>query len=425
MLWQRQHSGLAPKFKSPPLDGPEIVEHITEEAGITSPKGDSLRLDLLVAEGDSVPQGGAVAQLRDEPGVQLVSPMPARVAHIRLLPGRKLSEIVLFREPEGDKLRHQVKFDAANSDSEIRSLVQKAGLWPMFERRPFGGMPKAEERPAAIVVMTIDTRPLAVDPRHALDGRNDAFVRGLSALTSFTDGQVFVCHSKGSKPFEATGSLERVKAVPSGGRHPQGLAGFRIHDLAPASIDQPVWSCHAEDVVAMGELLETGYLPETRLVGVGGEGLRNSRLVRTQPGADLRELVHRFALPGPHHLLSGSPLDGVEAHWLGARDRQVTVLPNKRSQRSSHWLLNALARSSLPPPVIPTKALTQAFGSALPAAAFTRALASGDEETAVKLGLLSFLEEDFALADYVLGGEGHLSEMLNFMLARIEKEYSL
>ena len=31
-----------------------------------------------------------------------------------------------------------------------------------------------------------------------------------------------------------------------------GLAGIRIHDLAPATIEAPVWDLHAEDVAALG-----------------------------------------------------------------------------------------------------------------------------------------------------------------------------
>ena len=65
-----------------------------------------------------------------------------------------------------------------------------------------------------------------------------------------------------------------------------------------------------------------------------------------------------------------------------------------------------------------------AFGAALPAAVFVRALCSGDDEMAMKLGVLSLLEEDVALADYVLGGEAQLKDLLRAMLARIRTEFT-
>lgn len=415
-------SGLTPRFASPPVDAADPVEVITQEAGIRTSIGQTLRITALVKEDELVNQGAPLARLRDMPHVQFVAPMPGRVARISLQPGRKLSEIVLFRETGGDVVRH----DHANATTEpdLRHLMQNAGLWPWLRRRPFGGMPADDERPAAIVVMAVDTRPFAPDPRQALADRHEAFARGLQALTLLTDGPVLVCQQSGPPLFEAGLADGRVRAVACGARHPQGSAGFRIHALAPATIETPVWDIHAEDVAALGDLLTAGVLPMTRLVRVAGAGLRESRLIRTQPGADLRELTHRAVAPGAHMLMSGSPLDGHEAHWLAPRHRQITVLPRQQKGKPPHWFVAALTHSGLPKPVIPTAALTHAFGAALPAVPFVRALSSGDDEMAMKLGVLSLLEEDLGLADYVLGGEAQLAELLRGMLDRIRTEFA-
>ncbi len=392
---------------------------MTEEAGVCPPIGESPRVVPLVAEDDLVAQGAPVATLRDAPDVQFVAPMPGRVARISLLPGRKLSEIVLFREAGGDV--HTQDTHAAETEAGLRRLIQGAGVWPLLRRRPFGGMPAVDERPAAIVVMAIDTRPFAPDPQRALKGREDEFARGVAALTSLTDGPVFVCAEAGMPlPVQELGG--RVHSIACGHRHPQGLPGIRIHDLAPATIEAPVWDIHAEDVAALGALLDTGRLPMLHHVRVAGAALREGRYVRTQPGADLRELTHRCTQPGAHILMSGSPIDGHEAHWLAPRHRQVTVLHRADRKERPHWLVAALTRSATPAPVIPTAALTQAFGAELPAAPFVRALSSGDDETAMNMGVLSLLEEDVALADYVLGGEAHLAESLRGMLDRIRTE---
>ena len=412
-------SGLAPRFPSPPADASDPILVITQEAGVRTPIGQTLRITPLVQQGEVVHQGAPVACLRDEPSVQFVAPMPGRVARIALHPGRKLSEIVLFHEASGDIVQHDHL--AATTEPKLRHLMQAAGLWPWLRRRPFGGMPPAKERPAAIVVMAIDTRPFAPDPRQALMGRKDSFARGLQALTLLADGPVFVCQQAGPPLFD---SADRVHMVECGARHPQGSAGIRVHALAPATIEAPVWDIHAEDVAALGDLLAVGVLPTTRLVRVAGAGLRDSRLIRTQSGADLRELTLRAALPGAHMLISGSPLDGHVAHWLAPRHRQVTVLPSPRPGSPKHWFIAALTQSALPKPVIPTAALTQAFGAALPAAPFIRALSAGDDEMAMKLGVLSLLEEDIGLADYVLGGEAHLADLLRGMLDRIRKEFA-
>ena len=329
---------------------------------------------------------------------------------------------MLFREAGGDVAAHDTR--GAIHSTGVRELAHASGLWPMFQRRPFGGMPGAAEQPAAIVVMATDTRPLAPDPRQALEGREEDLARGLDALAMLTEGLVFVCRQPGPRLIEQGAARGRARDVLCGPRHPQGAPGVRIHDLAPASIEAPVWDCHAEDVAALGALLRSGRVPMLRHVHVAGPALRESLMVRTHPCADLRGLTRQLVPPGPHVLLSGSALDGHEAHWLGPRDRQVTVLPRQAALGHPHWLVAALTRSSRPRPIVPTAALTQAFGGTMPAATFVRALSSGDDETAMKLGVLSLLEEDVALADYVLGGQAHLASLLRAMLDRIEAEFA-
>ncbi len=415
-------SGLTPRFPSPSPGLPEKDEVITEEAGLRASAGRAPRVSLDVEEGALVPQGAPVARLRKSPDVCFVAPMPVRVARIGLMQGHRLSEIVLFREAGGDVIRHDTS--QADTAPALRHLMQVAGVWSWLGRRPFGGMPRPDEQPGAIFVMATDTTPLAPDPRQAIAGQEEAFGRGLHALTRLTDGPVFVCQQPGPALFDSAPNAGRLRTVSSGPRHPQGATGLRVHALFPATIERPVWDIHAEDVAQLGTLIATGYLPMRRLVSVGGEALREGRLVRTQPGADLRGLTHRFAQPGPRVILSGSPLDGHAARWLAPRHRQVTVLPRQAAGKPPHWLVAALTRSAMPKPVIPNAALDQAFGAALPAMAFVRALGSGDDDAAMKMGLLSLLEEDVALADYVLGGEAQLPEILRAMLDRIRTEFA-
>ncbi len=47
----------------------------------------------------------------------------------------------------------------------------------------------------------------------------------------------------------------------------------------PPRSRRPVWDLHAEDVAALGDLLDTGIVPMTRLVSVTGAALREARLL--------------------------------------------------------------------------------------------------------------------------------------------------
>ena len=420
MLHRPLSAGLILPIKTPPLSG-DVEEVLTDEAAVAAPSGVALRVEVAVAEGDEVAGGAVVARLRADPAIALVAPMAGRLAAVRLRPGRQLDEIVLFHEPSGDRVRHDPG-PALSDGAALRALMQEAGFWPLLRRRPFGGMPPAGEIPAAIFVMAADTRPLAPDPAQALAGREEGFARGLDALARLTGGPVVLCQPAGAALAGRDAAGGRLQALTCGPRHPQGLPGLQIHRHCPATTARPVWDIHAEDVAGLGDLLTIGYLPGLRLVTVAGPALSGTRLVRCQPGADLRGLGHGVVRPGAHRMLSGSALDGHEARWLGWRDRQVTVLPADGGTARPHWFRAALARAARPRPLIPTAALDQALGGALPAAALARALGAGDDETAERLGALSLLEEDLALADYVTAAESRLALRLREMLSRAAAE---
>lgn len=421
MLSLMRSAGLSPPIVSPPIGAQEPVVVVTQEAGVAAPDGKTPRVEMLVEDGDIIAQGAPLARLRHAPNVQFVAPMPCRVGKITLLPGRRLSEIVVYQERGGDVLQHKTE---DMSPQGLRDIMQLTGFWHWVRRRPFGGVPRTDETPAAIFVMAADTRPLAPDPGIALAAREEGLLRGLSELGKLTNGPVFLCKDKRSELLHGTKSQSGFRTILCGPRHPQGAAGFQIHAHFPATLSRPVWEIHAEDVAALGELVQTGILPMNRYVTVAGPMVNESRVVVTQVGADIRELTQKAARRAPHTLLSGSLIDGTVAHWIAPRDRQISVMAARETAKEAHWLIDALTQSSKPKPIIPTAALDQSLAFAVPAALFVRALSAGDDEALIKLGGLSFLPDDLALADYALGGQARLTGMLSTMLARIQSEYA-
>lgn len=400
-----------------------IRTRITDQCALFARPEEDFRVEVLVAERDKVAQGAPVLRSRRRPELVLVAPVAGEVAQIDLGPGRRLSHVLFFHGPDAGRHSHDVA-EARKGDAPaaLRALLLSAGQWPLFRSRPFGRIPAPDEAPAAIFVMALDTRPDAPPPRLALDGREEDFARGLRALAALTAGPVVICQDRGpdiASLGEAGGRCRIERIVPT---HPHGLAGLQLVRLHPAGIGRSVWDIHAEDVAAIGSLLETGLVAETRLVSVAGPALRERRLVRCQPGADLRALSFDISRPGSHRLLSGSALDGVEGRWLGRWHRQATGVPAAQGDAYPHWFSAALKLAGRPLPIIPTAALEQAFGGVLPAVPLVRALASNDAETAVRLGALSLVEDDVAFADYITGASPRLAGMLRTMLDRIAEE---
>lgn len=407
----------------PPDLGADIRTTITDQCALFARPEEDFRVEPLVAEGDRVEQGRPVMRSRRQPALVLTAPVAGEVAAISLGPGRRLSHMLFFHLLEAGRFTHDRSAARGGADpAATRALLLASGMWPRFRSRPFGRMPAPAETASAIFVMAADTRPGAPPPLLALEGREDDFRRGLAAVSKLAAGPVYLCRPRGAAIAglaETDGELRMVTVAPD---HPHGLAGFQIAQNHPAKPGGFVWDIHAEDVADIGALLDTGLVPETRLVSVAGSALRERRLVRCQPGADLRALTYDIARPGAHHLLSGSALDGVASRWLGRWDRQVSAVSGGPRDERRHWFSAALRSASRPLPIIPTAALDQAFGHAFPAAPLARALASNDAESAIRLGALSLLEEDLALADHVTAASPRLATMLRAMLDRIAEE---
>ncbi|MEW9612884.1 Na(+)-translocating NADH-quinone reductase subunit A [Shinella sp. S4-D37] len=403
--------------------GVTIETQITDQCALFAQLEDDFRVEVVVARGDRVPQGAPVLRSRKHPELTLVAPVSGEVAAIDLGPGRRLSRMLFFHASDAGRHKHDVTAASGGDDAAAtRALLLAAGLWPSFRSRPFGRIPAPGETPSAIFVMALDTRPDAPPPRLALDGREEELAVGLRSLAGLTAGPIVFCQDRGPDIGGTAGLGARYRIRKVAPVHPHGLAGFQLAACHPVEPGRIVWDIHAEDVAAIGALLLTGLVAETRLVSVAGTALREQRLVRCQPGADLRALSYDIIRPGPHRLLSGSMLDGTESRWLGRWHRQVTGIAEASRDNRPHWFSAALRGARRPLPIIPTAALEQAFGGVLPAAALVRAIASNDVETATRLGALSLTEEDVALADYVTGAAPRLSAMLRGMLDRIAAE---
>ncbi|MDO5611787.1 MAG: Na(+)-translocating NADH-quinone reductase subunit A [Paracoccus sp. (in: a-proteobacteria)] len=409
-------SGLALPFGGPATTLAEPEPALTEEAALGPGFPPDFRVDPLVEQGEMVAQGQPVLRDRRHPDLCVTAPMGGRVARIDTGPGRVLRYVLFFRDQGAD--RHRFDTARVNGGAGVAALMLASGLWTALRQRPFGGFPAPGTRPAAICVMAHDTRPGALPPAMALRDAQDDFARGLTALAGLTDGPLLLVQPPGP-PLADT---PRLRVLPAGPLHPQGLAGTHIHAQFPARPDAPVWEVDAQEVAVLGALLASGYLPETRMVAVGGPAASGQRVLRCQPGADLHGLAQPVMQPGPAMILSGSALDGVEGRFLFLRDRQVTVMPRPAPAASPHWFRAALARMSRPAPLIPTAALEQALAPSLPAIPFLRALSAGDDDAAQRFGVLSLLETDLALADYVTQADPPLASVLRGMLDRIAAE---
>ena len=393
---------------------------LTSEAGVSLPPWMEFRVEPLAEVGSRVAQGKPLLRDRRRPECIITAPISGRLSELETGAGRRLTSLIIQGEGSGE--RHQYDTQSALEELEggsgstaLRQLLQSSGLWMRLRSRPFGKVPEASTAPAAIFVMAVDTRPLAPDPRHAIGEDNIARLNlGLRVLSSLCDGPLFFCQDQGPDIPDAHG---RLKIVRLGELHPEGLAGLQIHRLFPARLSRQVWDISMEDVVAIGQLLSEGRLPKRKWCPLRAGTARGEARPLPSRCRSARTLLRLHVTRSAHYPLRlGS--DG--------RSRVGSVSTIGRLRCSS--VASQHRDTGWKPPCVPRIAprtghchgRRRARIGAMPGMALLRALSVGDDEAAVDLDVLSLVEEDLALVDYVTAASPRFSDLLRAALNRIE-----
>jgi Na+-transporting NADH:ubiquinone oxidoreductase subunit A len=414
---------------------------------VIGPDYHGMKPTMLVKEGDRVKKGQVIFTDKKMEGVKYTAPASGTVTAINRGERRVFQSVVI--RVEGD----ESETFAVYSGSELKSLERnkvvdnlvESGLWTAFRTRPFSKVPEIASAPSSIFVTAMDTNPLAASPEVVLADQAEAFADGLTVLVRLTAGKVFVCKAPGTKiPTTSDVTVEEFSGV-----HPAGLAGTHIHFLDPVSDKKTVWSINYQDVVAVGKLFVTGELSVERVISLAGPQVKSPRLVRTQVGASLEDLVAGELADGESRVISGSVLSGRTASgpfsYLGRYHNQVSVLLEGRERQMMHYLRAGVEKHSVMNVFLSKLTGKKSFDmttttngsdrTMYPVGSFERvmpldilptqllrALVVNDTEQAQKLGALELDDEDLALCTYSCSGKFEYGPILRDCLTLIEKE---
>ncbi|EAT13241.1 Na(+)-translocating NADH-quinone reductase subunit A [Bermanella marisrubri] len=400
---------------------------------------------MLVQVGDKVKKGQVLFTDKKTEGVQYTAPVSGEVKEINR-GARRVFESLVIEKQGSDEVefnKYSTEQIANLSAEEVQKQLVESGEWTAIRTRPFSKVPALDSKPSSIFVAAVDTNPLAADPALVIKEQQQAFNDGLAVLSRFSD-KLFVTKAAGSN-LEAKGA----QLVDVDGPHPAGLVGTAIHFLDPVSATKTVWNVGYQDVIAIGKLFTEGKIYSQRVVAVAGPQVEKPRLVRTQMGADLTELLKGELKEGENRVISGSVFGGRTAQdslaFLGRYANQVSVLLEGRERHMLHYLRAGADRHSVKniylSKLLPKRLLdftTSTNGSEramVPIGLYEkvmpldilptqllRALIVEDMESAINLGALELDEEDLALCTYVCSGKYEYGPILRGNLERIEKE---
>jgi len=329
----------------------QVIENAVaaKTVAVIGPDYHGMKPTMLVKEGDKVKKGQVIFTDKKTEGVKYTAPASGVISAINRGERRVFQSVVI--RVEGT----EAETFSAYSGSELKSLERNkvvenlvdSGLWTAFRTRPFSKVPEVASVPSSIFVTAMDTNPLAASPEAVLAEQAEAFADGLTVLTRLTEGKVFLCKAPGAKiPTTADVTVEEFAGV-----HPAGLTGTHIHFLDPVSDKKTVWSINYQDVVSVGKLFVTGDLNVERVIALAGPQVKNPRLIRTQVGASLEDLVANELSEGESRVISGSVLSGRNAFgpfaYLGRYHNQVSVLLEGRERQMMHYLRAGVEKHSI------------------------------------------------------------------------------
>lgn len=407
-----------------------------------------MRPTMHVQVDDQVKKGQILFEDKKNPGVKFTAPAAGKVIEVNRGKRRVLQSVVI--EIDGDEQITFEKYDAGKllqlSRENVQENLVESGLWTAFRTRPYSRSPKLDSTPKAIFVNAMDTNPLAGDPVLAIKENEEGFQNGLKVISCLTEGKVYVSSSP-----EADLNFDSAPVTHETfeGIHPAGNVGTHIHFLEGVDMAHHVWHLNAQDVIAIGELFTTGELYTKRVVALGGPATKNPRLVRTQLGANLNQLLQGEINEGNIRVVSGSVLNGHKASgphaYLGRFHNQVSVLDEGDEKLLFGWIwpgkeMHSITRAYTghfrPSKLFNMNASTNGSGRAMvPIGNYERVmpldilptlllrdLCAGDLESAQALGALELDEEDLALCTYVCPGKYDFGPLLRNVLTTIEKE---
>lgn len=384
---------------------------------------------MLVEEGAEVKAGDPLFQDKIRPEIQWVSPVSGEVIAINRGEKRAITSVVVLADKEM-KYRKLSSFDLeGGTREELVTYLLDAGAWPLIRQRPFDVMADTDEAPRDIFISTFDTAPLAPDLSFVVEGKEEAFQKGLDVLGKLTTGKVHLgLDGRGKQaPSKAFTEAKGVELHYFHGQHPVGNVGIQIHHTKPIGAGDKVWTMGVQEVIMLGRLFTEGRYNAECIIAVTGAELKEPKYVRTYLGAKVGDLIDGNLSNDHVRLISGDVLSGAKKtaeDFLDFHDDQLTVVEEGDDLTVFGWLLPSLNTPSISKtfpsaflPKIKFRAETNTHGEkrafvvtgtyekVLPMDIHPqdlfKSILVGDFERMEGLGIYELIEEDVALCEFV------------------------
>lgn len=403
---------------------------------------------VVVREGDKVKAGDALFVNKKQTDVKFASPVSGVVQAVVRGDRRKVLRVVV----EADKDQQYVDFGqkqvaSLDGDAVVKALLE-AGLFGYINQLPYAVSTTPDQKPRAVFVSALRDMPLAGDFEYELQGNEEDFQTGLTALSKVAPVYLGVGAKQTSKAL--TGAKD-VEVNVFDGPCPAGNVGVQVNNIAPVNKGEVVWTVDPTAVIFFGRLFRTGKVDLRRLVAVAGSEITKPEYAEVLVGQPIADLLEgKLATKDHVRIINGNPLTGRKAtmdDFVGGHTSEIIVIPegdnvdemlgwilprtNDFSVSRSYfsWLFGKNKEYALDARVKGGERhmiMSGEYDKVLPmdiyAEYLIKAIIAGDIDRMEQLGIYEVAPEDFAVAEFVDSSKLELQHIVRQGLDMLRKE---
>ena len=293
---------------------------------------------LIVKEGGEVQAGGPLFFDKNNEAVKVVSPVSGVLTTVERGARRRIISLTITPGADQTPVTHPVLDVSKASSEEIKTYLLASGFWPFVKQRPYDIVADPSQAPKAIFISAHNTAPLAAHLDYVLSGQEVLLQKAVTALAALTTAKVHVSVSGNNAPMAGLKDCE-VHVV--SGPHPAGLVGTQINKIDPINKGEVVWTLAAQDLLILGNLLETGVFNASRTFSLGGSVIENPQYFSALIGAELAPILKSAGTTiDNYRLINGDVLTGktssADGH-LGYKNNSVVALPEGDDYEFFGW----------------------------------------------------------------------------------------
>ena len=412
-----------------PLDFPGITPKLAVKAGAQVKAGDTLFFD------------------KDRPEVKICSPVSGEVAEVKRGAKRKILAVVVLADSDVTYADHGALDVTKAERSAVAEHLANTGVGALITSRPYGVVASMTEEPRDIFVNAVQSGPLAGDLAYQLAGKEAEVAAALKALTALTKGKVYVSQADDVAALDCLSGEGVVNATFSG-KHPKGMVGTQIAQIAPINKGDLVWTVNAIDLPVIGRAVLSGqYVPEYKVAVTGSKAINTGYATMLQ-GVSLAAFNSANINLDNTRVIAGDVLTGTKMDaegFMAFGKSQITAIPEGNQTEFFGWVLPGFGKFSTNRAfwswLFPNRAydldtnmhgeerafvVTGEYDKFIPMDIFPqqllRAILIRDIEKMEKLGIYEIVPEDFALAEVACTSKLPLQQIVRDGLNDLRKE---